>query len=114
MTEPDPAQALKAELLRNYVIEEGCNFSQHLANTFLSEAEFYLKTIEEFIATKRAAEIAVLQTEAGLLSPARRPDYWAWHYPVHWEDVFEAQLRSAFVVTLASFVEDYLSPFSAP
>lgn len=107
MSESDQTQPFDTEF-RQAWIEESCALSQYLADEFLSKAKFYLKTIEEFIATSRAAEIAALQKEADDLSPPRRPDYWSWHYPIHWEEIFEAQLRSSFVVTLASFVEDYL------
>ena len=101
-------KAFQAEVFRNFLIEEGCAFSQDLANNFLSEAEFYLKTIEEFIAKKKDDEIRALEQEVSRLPESRKYDFWADHYPIHWENIFEKQLRSSFVIALVAFLEDYV------
>ena len=98
----------RAEFFRSFIIEDGCAFSQRRAGDFLAEAQFYLKTIEEFIEGERARELELLGKEADLLPESCRGNFWADYYPIHWETIFESQLRSSFVVSLASFIEDYI------
>jgi hypothetical protein len=71
----------------------------------LDGLEFYLKTLEEFIASKEAQEISDLKQHADRLPTDRQGEFWAWHYPVHWDEIFASQLRSSFVVTLISLAE---------
>ena len=69
---------------------------------------FYLKTLEEFIAHEREGEIAELKPHADALPKDTRSDFWAWHYPVHWDEILASQLRSSFVVTVISLAESHL------
>ncbi|HJX65527.1 MAG TPA: hypothetical protein VJ860_16425 [Polyangia bacterium] len=74
--------------------------------------EFYLKTLEEFITSEREKEIAALKQDADALPKERQGDFWAWHYPVHWDEIFASQLRSSFVVTVISLAESHLGVVS--
>ena len=98
----------RAEFFRSFIIEDGCAFSQRKAADFLAEAQFYLKTIEEFIEGARTRELDLLEKEADSLSESCRGNFWADCYPIHWETIFESQLRSSFIVSLALFIEDYI------
>lgn len=71
----------------------------------LDGLEFYLKTLEEFIADKEAQEVSDLKQHADQLPTDRQGEFWAWHYPGHWDEIFASQLRSSFVVTLISLAE---------
>jgi len=102
----------QAECFRSFIIEEGCTFNQVRATDFLAEAQFYLKTIEEFIEGERTREVELLEKEADLLPESSKGNFWANYYPIHWETIFESQLRSSFIVSLASFIEDYIKRVS--
>jgi hypothetical protein len=54
----------------------------------LKGLEFYLKTLEDFIAGKEADEISDLKQHADQLPTDRQGQFWAWHYPVHWDEIF--------------------------
>jgi hypothetical protein len=71
----------------------------------LQGLEFYLRTIEEFIESERSKEVRDLQRHADWLPADKVGEYWAWHYPVQWDEIFASQLRSSFVVTLVSLIE---------
>jgi hypothetical protein len=90
------------------MIEEFCAFSQGEALKFLADMGFYLKTFEEFVEKEKSQELKLLEERADRIPKSRRGEFWADYYPIHWENIFEAQLRSSFVVSLSSFVEDYL------
>lgn len=71
--------------------------------------QLYLQTLEKFIESERSAEIHALEKHAGELPDNARSDFWAWNYPVHWDDIFATQLRCSFLVTLVSLVESHVS-----
>jgi hypothetical protein len=98
----------RVESFRSFIIEEGYAFFQMRAEDFLAEARFYLETIEEFIEVERTKGTDLLKKEADLLPQSFRGNFQAAHYPIHWETIFESQLRSSFIVSLASFIEDYI------
>jgi hypothetical protein len=35
----------------------------------------------------------------------RRGEFWNWHYPVHWDDIFRTTLRSSALLSVMSFAE---------
>jgi hypothetical protein len=78
------------------------------ASRAIEGLEFYLKTLEGFIDAERREEVAVLKQEADALTKDAQADFWAWHYPVHWDEIFASQLRSSFVVTMVSLAESNL------
>jgi hypothetical protein len=74
----------------------------------LQVLEFYLRTLEEFIERERSHEVSELKGHADQLPEDRQGEFWAWHYPVHWDEIFASQLRSSFVVTLVSLAESHV------
>ena len=74
----------------------------------VTELKFYLETLESFIETEREKEISALKKEVDHLSSDDQGEFWAWHYPVHWDDIFASQIRSSFIVTLMSLAESHL------
>lgn len=75
------------------------------ATDALERLAFYLETIEGFIHQEKSAEVADLKRRAEGFAVEHQGEFWAWHYPVHWDEIFASQLRSSFVVTLLSLVE---------
>jgi len=104
----EPQNSESVFSIRNQLVEELCAFSQVQATTFLEKARFYLETLEDFIDKEKKHEIANLEKEARKLPEPQRGSFWADYYPIHWEDIFEYQLRSSFIVSLMSFFEDRL------
>ena len=78
------------------------------AQETLKGLDFYLKTLESFIDRERSNEISELKRHADQLPPDKQGEFWAWHYPVHWDEIFASQLRSSFVVTLVSLAESHV------
>lgn len=74
----------------------------------LKGLEFYLKTLEEFIEAEHSQEVANLKRHADRLPREQQGEFWAWHYPVHWNEIFSSQLRSSFIVTLVSLSESHV------
>jgi hypothetical protein len=96
------------EHLRYELITDKCSFSRHRGTDFLKKAKFYLDTLEVFIEKEKAAELESLSKSALRIPESKRGDFWAWNYPIHWEDIFEEQLRRSFLVSLTSFLENHL------
>lgn len=74
----------------------------------LEALKFYLETLKSFIDNEREKEISTLKREVEHLSDDDQGELWAWHYPVHWDDIFASQLRASFVVTVMSLAESHL------
>jgi hypothetical protein len=70
--------------------------------------EFYLHTLEQFIEGECRQEISDLKRYADQLPEDRQGEFWAWHYPAHWDEIFASQLRSSFVVALVSLAESHV------
>jgi hypothetical protein len=81
---------------------------RHEAVETLKGLKFYLETLEEFIDRERTQEISELKKHIEQRSPEQQEEFWAWHYPVHWDEIFASQLRSSFVPTLISLVESHI------
>src|SRR5215212_8108902 len=82
-------------------------FSNEALET-LKGPKFYLDTLEGFIEGERAQEISELEKHAEQWEAVHEEDFWAWHYPVHWDEIFANQLRSSFVITLMSLAESHV------
>lgn len=74
----------------------------------LKGLKFYIETLEGFIEGERAQEISELEKHAEQWEEVHQEDFWAWHYPVHWDEIFANQLRSSFVITLISLAESHV------
>jgi hypothetical protein len=71
----------------------------------LARFRFYIETLEKFISDQETAEVVSLETEAGKLNEKARGEFWARHYPVHWNEIFRTTLRSSFLISVMSFEE---------
>ena len=74
----------------------------------LSRAKFFISTMEDFIAKSEADEVRDLSKGIDRLSEEAKDDFWQWHYPIHWQDIFGVRIRSSFVAQLCSHVEALL------
>ncbi len=72
------------------------------------QAGFFIETMESFIESSAAAEVSRLQEEAEKLSEEDADEFWSWNYPIHWEEVFGARIRSSFCTQVCSQVEGTL------
>jgi hypothetical protein len=79
------------------------------ANRTIEGLKFYLETLESFIETEREREISNLQKKVEHLSEDDQGEFWAWRYPIHWDDIFATHLRASFIVTLMSLAEFHLN-----
>ena len=69
------------------------------------QAGFFIKTMEDFIEASTAAEVEKLEAEAKVLNSEDAEEFWAWNFPIHWEEVIGARIRSAFCTQVCSQVE---------
>lgn len=90
-------------------IDNMLGFWSDQAHSALEGLRMYLSTIETFIESEKRSEIDSLSMRAEQLPDSAKEEFWAWHYPVHWDDIFATQLRSSFLVTLMSLVESHVS-----
>lgn len=74
--------------------------------------DVYLRTLEKFICEKKSQEVSQLKRHADRLSEKAQGEFWAWHYPVHWEEIFASQLRSSFIVSIVSLAESHVGMVS--
>jgi hypothetical protein len=71
----------------------------------LRRSRFFIETMEEFIRGSETAEVKELEAKARGLSDEAKDEFWQWHYPIHWEDIFGVRIRSAFCAQLCSQIE---------
>jgi hypothetical protein len=76
-----------------------------MVNEEFRQAGFFIKTMEDFIEASTAAEVEKLQAEANALNSDDVDEFWSWNFPVHWEEVIGARIRSAFCTQVCSQVE---------
>jgi hypothetical protein len=74
----------------------------------LEKLRFFARQIELLVDRAEESEIQSLKTSVQHLSQDRQDEFWQWHYPIHWDDIFRSAIRSSLVVTLATFLETYL------
>ncbi|MDT0634546.1 hypothetical protein [Spectribacter hydrogenoxidans] len=69
----------------------------------------YALKMEQLVDHAEQAEIEDLRPEADALDDDDRGEFWAWHYPVHWDQVVRGMFRASTVTVITSFVETTLS-----
>jgi len=72
------------------------------------EARFYFNTLIKFIKSQEQKEVQHLESVAEKVPDHQKDEFWENHYPVHWKDIFEENLKASFVVSLLSTLESYL------
>lgn len=78
----------------------------------LDKTKFFLKTMEDFVANSEKEEVSVLKNGTATLTPEQEDEYWQWHYPIHWQEIFSNRLRASFIMQLCSFIEGELNEIS--
>lgn len=71
----------------------------------LKRSRFFIETMEQFISSSETSEVKALEVQAQALSEDAKDEFWQWHYPIHWQDIFGVRIRSAFCAQLCSQVE---------
>jgi hypothetical protein len=79
------------------------------ADEELRRSKFFIETMENFVSSSQSAEVEKLEQHAGAMSAEAKDEFWQWHYPIHWEDIFGVRIRSAFVAQLCSHIEALLA-----
>lgn len=93
------------EHLRNIYLYSKGFMTPMMVNEEFRQAGFFIKTMEEFIESSTSTEVERLKAEANALNPDDVEEFWAWNFPVHWEDVIGTRIRSAFCTQICSQVE---------
>jgi len=101
-------EEVRLMFFRDELISEKCSFSLYQGTEFLRKARFYLNTLEAFLEKEKTAELESLSEHARRIPESNCGDFWARNYPIYWEEMFQEQLRSSFLVSLTSFLEDHL------
>lgn len=89
----------------------GGGFAGPFINSYreeLKKTKFFLDTMETFIEESEKDEVSELEKGIENLSGAEKDEYWQWHYPIHWQEVFSNRIRSSFILQLCTFVEGEL------
>lgn len=78
----------------------------------INKSKFFLETMEKFVDTSERDEVTALERGIASLTPEQKDEYWQWHYPIHWQEIFSNRLRASFIMQLCSFVEGELGEIS--
>ena len=87
---------------------EGSGLVGPLETDALQRSRVFIKTMEQFIYSSETSDVTALTAKAQTLSDEARDEFWQWHYPVHWQDIFGVRIRSAFCAQLCSLIEAVL------
>lgn len=71
----------------------------------IKKSRFFLETLEEFVEKSEGYEVSDLQKGLSGLSPEALDEFWQWHYPMQWEELFSNRIRASFIMQLCSFLE---------
>ncbi len=69
----------------------------------------YVLAMERLIDEQERAEVEELQPDANQLSEVDKGEFWAWHYPAHWDQVVRTLFRASTLMAMASFLETTLN-----
>lgn len=107
---PDPPEHIRKEFRRTLL--EGDEWGLLAANRAYQEftdLRRYALAMEQLVDHAEQAEIEALSPEGDALDEDDRGEFWAWHYPVHWDQVVRGMFRASTITALISFVETTLS-----
>jgi len=96
-------KAAFAKHVREMLIREECATARSILTGNLEELTLFSDSLEDFIAKEEKRAVKALLPHA-----EEDGDFWANHYPYHWQDIIGAQLRQSFVVSLMSATEFHL------
>ena len=75
----------------------------------LEEFRFFLRKTEAFVDEAETSEVETLSESVKHLEKDQQDEFWMWHYPGHWRDIFRPTLRRSVAVSLATFLETLLT-----
>lgn len=107
---PDPPEHIRKEFRR--ALLEGDEWRLLAADRAYEEfadLRRYALAMEQLIDHAEQAELEALSPEADALDEDDRGEFWAWHYPVHWDQVVRGMFRASTITALISFFETTLS-----
>lgn len=93
------------EIFREWTLKETGLVGPANAHEELRRSQFFIETMEQYIATSEEAEVHHLAANAETLSDEAKDEFWQWNYPIHWQDIFGVRIRSAFCIQLCSLIE---------
>lgn len=74
----------------------------------LEKFRFFVREIESLVGRAEQSEVESLRESVQHLSKDTQDEFWLWHYPVHWDEIFRSNIRNSVVVSLATFLETFL------
>lgn len=106
---PDPPEYIRKAFRRTLL--EGDEWELRAANRAyqeFSDLSRYARAMERLVDQAEQTEISALSPEADALGEDDRGEFWAWHYPVHWDQVVRNTFRASTIIALVSFMETTL------
>jgi len=107
---PDPPEHIKNAFRRSLLENDewGLLASNRALQEF-ADLRRYALAMEQLVDHAEKTEIQALSPEADALDEEDRGEFWAWHYPAHWDQVVRGMFRASTITALISFVETTLS-----
>ena len=107
---PNPPEHIKNAFRRSLLEDDewGLLASNRACQKF-TDLRRYALAMEQLVDQAGQTEIKALSPEADALDENDRGEFWAWHYPVHWDQVVRGMFRASTITALISFVEISLS-----
>lgn len=101
---------LSLRLREDYLSGEGI-FGQFIYPYLeeLKKSKFFLATMEDFVDSSEQREVAALEKGLEVLDSEQKHEFWQWHYPTHWQEIFSNRIRASFITQMCSFVEGELN-----
>lgn len=75
----------------------------------LKKSRFFLETMENFVDSSEQREVTALEKGLERLNSEQKDEFWQWHYPIHWQEIFSNRIRASFIMQMCSFVEGELN-----
>ena len=69
----------------------------------------YAFDMEKLLDRQEQLEVKDLTPDDDILDDQDGSEFWAWHYPVHWDQVVRVFFRASIVITIVSFLETTLA-----
>lgn len=77
----------------------------NFANQEFLEFCRYARSVERLVDQAEQEELRSLEPQAESLPEHDRQEFWAWNYPVHWDEVVRTTFRASTVTAFISFIE---------
>jgi hypothetical protein len=102
---PNPPEHIKNAFRRSLLEDDewGLLASNRACQKF-TDLRRYALAMEQLVDQAGQTEIKALSPEADALDENDRGEFWAWHYPVHWDQVVRGMFRASTITALISFV----------